>query len=98
MTRLVYDDAVNDDVRRITAHLLEHDAAQIEQRVADIFDALWLLTEHPLIGRPVADDRRDLVIGRDARGYVARYRFDPIEDVVHVLALRSQRESGFVDR
>jgi hypothetical protein len=39
----------------------------------------------------------ELVTGRDERGYVARYRFDAIADIVHVLALRAQRESGFHD-
>ncbi|MCA0240382.1 MAG: type II toxin-antitoxin system RelE/ParE family toxin [Proteobacteria bacterium] len=63
----------------------------------EVFDALDLLQRHPLIGRPAGGDRRELVIGRGTRGYVARYRFDEAADIVHVLALRTQREAGFSD-
>jgi hypothetical protein len=38
---------------------------------------------------------RELVIGRDARGYVALYRYAPEIDTVFVLAIRSQREAGY---
>jgi hypothetical protein len=37
------------------------------------------------------------VIGKGSRGYVARYRYDPVNDEVRVAALRSQREAGFRD-
>ena len=39
--------------------------------------------------------QRELLIGRHSRAYVALYRFVPDIDTVVVLALRSQRESGF---
>ena len=97
MTRLVYHERVGDDVQRIVLHLLAHDGQRVDERVAEIMSALSLLTQHPLIGRPAGSGLRELVIGRDARGYVARYRFDPVVDIVHVLALRAQRESGFED-
>ncbi|MFT3817768.1 MAG: type II toxin-antitoxin system RelE/ParE family toxin [Rubrivivax sp.] len=97
MTRLVYADAFNDDIERIVRHLLAHDADHVEERLAAIIAALEMLIEHPLIGRPTAQDLRELVIGRGTRGYVARYRFDERADTVHVLALRAQREAGFSD-
>ena len=31
-------------------------------------------------------------------GHAARYRYDAVEDTVVVIALRAQREAGFVDR
>lgn len=95
MTRLVLATALADDIERITLHMLAHDVANIDERIDEIYGALALLREHPLIGRPGAQDRRELVIGRDTRGYVARYRYDPLEDTVIVLALRAQRELGF---
>lgn len=98
MTRLVLAAELAGDVERIVEHLLAHDAERIDERVAEIFGALAILRDHPLIGRPAARGRRELVIGRDARGYVARYQYQAVEDVVIVLALRSQREAGFVDR
>lgn len=98
MTRLVLATELADDVERITANLLAHDAERVEERIVEIFDALAILQEHPAIGRPAPQGRRELVMGRDARGDVARYQYDAIDEVVFVLALRAQREAGFVDR
>lgn len=48
--------------------------------------------------RPVANAKRELVIGRRSHGYVALYRFVSEIDTVFVLAIRSQREAGYFDR
>jgi hypothetical protein len=53
------------------------------------------LERHPLIGCRVEAGQREPVIGRGARGCVARHAYDPLDDVVAVTALRSQREAGF---
>ena len=39
--------------------------------------------------------KRELVIGRGTRGYVALYRYVPALDTVFVLAVQAQREAGF---
>ena len=39
--------------------------------------------------------KRELVIGRGSRGYLALYRYVAEIDTVFVLALRSQRETGY---
>jgi len=49
----------------------------------------------PLIGRPVAGGKRELIIGKGNRGYAALYRYLAGIETVFVLALRAQRESGF---
>jgi toxin ParE1/3/4 len=67
-------------------------------RLDRIVDALNILVQHPRIGRPAPQGRRELVIGRDAQGDVARYRYGELDDLVVVVALRSQREAGFVGR
>ena len=95
MTRLVLATRLADDLDRIAAHLLEHDASDVEARLVEIIEALQVLTRHPLIGRKVKQGRRELVIGRGARGYLALYAYDALEDVVVVAALRAQREEGF---
>lgn len=97
MTRLSLSEQVGQDLERITRHLLQHEAEDVPGRVAQILDALQLLRHHPLIGRPVGDGLRELVIGRGERGYVARYRYDRAADEVRVAALRGQREGGFRD-
>ena len=95
MTRLVLATRLADDLDRIAAHLLDHEASDIEARLAEIIEALQVLTRHPLIGRKVKLGRRDLVIGRGARSYLALYAYGALDDVVIVAALRAQREAGF---
>ena len=56
---------------------------------------MQVLEHSPLIGRPVKGGKRELVIGRGSRGYVALYRFVAAIDTVFVLAVRGQRESGY---
>ena len=98
MTLLSISGRVEQDLARITRHLLAHEVEDVGARLEEILDALQLLRRHPLIGRPVRDGLRELVIGRGPRGYVARYRYDPAADEVRVAAPRAQREAGFEDR
>ena len=51
---------------------------------------------HPLIGRRVHGDIRELFISFGRTGYIALYRFVVPQDDARVLALRHQREIGFV--
>jgi plasmid stabilization system protein ParE len=95
MTRLRLAARIEHDVERIAEHLRQHEVADIGARIDDMLVALQLLVIHPLIGRPVADGLRQLVIGKGSHGYVARYRYDTVKDEVRVAALRSQREGGF---
>ncbi len=63
---------------------------------AAIRSAVENLASHPLIGRRVEGDLRELVISYGATGYIALYRFDIQRDQVRVLALRQQREIGYL--
>jgi plasmid stabilization system protein ParE len=54
------------------------------------------LAAHPLVGRRVEGDLRELVISCGATGYIALYRFVVQRDEVRVLALRHQREIGWL--
>jgi len=64
--------------------------------VAEIQSAVEALAAHPLVGRRVEGDLRELVISFGALGYVALYRFVVQRDEVRVLALRHQREIGYL--
>lgn len=86
------------EIERIVQHLVAHEVDDVEGRLGEIFDALELLIRHPLIGRPVAGGRRELAIGQGSHGYVARYRYDRLDDEIVVMALRAQREVGFEER
>lgn len=63
---------------------------------APIHSAVENLASHPLIGRRVEGDLRELVISYGMTGYIALYRFDIQRDQVRVLALRHQREIGYL--
>lgn len=59
--------------------------------VEAIRTSIEMLAAHPLIGRVVRDDLRELVISFGRTGYVALYRYVPARREVRVLALRHQR-------
>lgn len=98
MASLRYSDELGEDVERIVEHLLAHEVERVDERLGEIFEAMAVLTRHPMIGRPAGDIHRELIIGKGGRGYVALYRYDELDDVVVVVALRGQREAGFEDR
>ncbi len=66
------------------------------RQIETIEEAIQVLARHPLIGRKVAEGRRELVISRGKTGYIALYRWWDDLDVVLVLAIRHQREAGYV--
>ncbi|MBI5330256.1 MAG: type II toxin-antitoxin system RelE/ParE family toxin [Betaproteobacteria bacterium] len=95
MARVELAPEVAEDFERILDHLIRHEASAIPGRIHGLIQALDILQEHPLIGRPARNDKRELVIGRGARGYVALYRYLPEVDTVFVLAIKGQREAGY---
>jgi toxin ParE1/3/4 len=95
MSRVEIAPEVGDDFERIFDHLAQYDADNPAARMRDIIEAFNVLESNPLIGRPAPGDKRELIIGRRSRGYVALYRYVPELDSVFILALRSQREAGY---
>jgi plasmid stabilization system protein ParE len=95
VTTVRYAKRLADDVARIVEHLIDHEVSGVGERIDEVFEALRVLERHPLIGRKARRGRRELVIGRGSRGYVALYRYDEVDDAVEVLALRGQKEAGF---
>lgn len=96
MTRIELAPEVGEDLERILDHLLQHEVAHAAARLREIIAAIGVLETNPLIGRPAGNDKRELVIGRGSHGYVALYRHVASIGVVFVLAVRGQREAGFV--
>lgn len=95
MARIELAPEVLDDFDRFFDHIAQYDPGSAPEHIAGIVEALQILTHSPHIGRPVQGGMRELVIGRASRGYVALYHHVAALDTVFVLALRSQRESGF---
>ena len=95
MTRIRLAPGVIDDLDRIVEHLELHEACDVHERTGQIISAFDVLSDNPLIGRPTGDDKRELLIGRGTRGYVALYRYIPLVDTALILAVRAQREAGY---
>ena len=95
MPRIELAPEVLADFDRFIDHLEEHGVDDAQQRIGAFIEAIDILASSPGVGRLAKGGLRELVIGRASRGYVALYRFVPAIDTVFVLAVRSQRESGY---
>lgn len=96
MARLIYSSRSFNDLDRLTDFLIDTDPVAASETVELITEAVTILKRHPLIGRPVDDNIRELVISRGKTGYIALYSYEEEHDTVLILAIRHQRESGFV--
>jgi plasmid stabilization system protein ParE len=80
------------DLERLATFLRDTDPRAAAETIPLILDALKILASHPLIGRPIGVNRRELVIFRGRTGYLAQYSFRLAADEVVILAIRHQRE------
>ena len=95
MSRIILAPELRADFDRIFDFLFEHAPDYATRRIEAIIEAIDILESSPLIGRPVALGQRELIISTGAGGYLALYRYDPAQDTVFVLAVRSQRERDY---
>jgi len=85
------------DLERLAEFLLEQAPELAPAVLSRVTDAIEILADHPLVGRRVDGELRELVILRGASGYLALYRFDPVRDIARILRIRHQREVGYRD-
>lgn len=83
------------DLQRAFTFLAEHDPDAGDGTATAIRSAVEMLERHPLVGRIVSGELRELVISYGRTGYLALYRFVPHRDEVRVLAIRHQRELDY---
>ena len=95
MARIELALEVVDDLDRVLNHMTQHDAVDTAKRIEETVEAIQVLAHSPQIGRRVKDGKRELIIGKGARGYVAFYRYLAEVETVFMLAIRAQREAGF---
>jgi toxin ParE1/3/4 len=91
MARVELAPEVGEDFERILDFQVQNDAANAAEPIVEIMRAIDVLAYNPMIGRLVSNGKRELVIGRKGRGFVALYRYVEEIDAVFVLAVRSQR-------
>ena len=95
MAQLIYSQRTLADLERLTDFLLETEPVAALDTTELIMEAVRILGNHPLVGRPAEHDMRELVISRGRTGYVALYSYEDEHDTVLVLAVRHQREAGY---
>jgi len=95
MSGVFLSQAAFDDLLRLEEFLVESDDPMAGELLDFILDALQVLTHQPGIGRPIGGGLRELIISRRRSGYLARYEFDDVRDLVLVARIRHQRESGY---
>lgn len=96
MARIIYSLRALAALERLADFLQEENPIEAAKTIALITEAVQILENHPLIGRPIEQGLKELVISRGKSGYVALYSFEPLQDTILVLAVRHQRESGYI--
>lgn len=92
---MIYSGNALSDLDRLVDFLLEADTGAALETFEVIEEAVNVLRNHPMIGRPVEHGLRELVISRGRTGYVALHSYVPETDTILILALRHQREAGY---
>ena len=95
MAAVVYSARALDHLDRTFEFLAQTDPSAALNSATAIQSAVSTLAAHPLIGRRIEGEIRELVISFGKSGYLALYRFIPHLDVVRVLAIRHQRELDY---
>lgn len=95
MARLSYARRALADLDRLAGFLIENDPAAALETVDLIIEAVRTLENHPLIGTSIEQGLRALVISRGRSGYLALYSYESELDLVQILSIRHQRESGY---
>lgn len=95
MAAVVYSARALAHLERAFEFLAGSDPRAALKAATGIQSAVSTLAAHPLLGRRVEGEIRELVISFGKSGYVALYRFLPHLDVVRVLAIRHQRELDY---
>ncbi|HEX6397555.1 MAG TPA: type II toxin-antitoxin system RelE/ParE family toxin [Steroidobacteraceae bacterium] len=96
MAQIVYSARAIENLEYAFEFLTAEDPTAVAAAAEAIESAVDTLAAHPLLGRRVEEDLRELVISFGATGYIALYRFVVQDDTVRVLALRHQREIGYL--
>ena len=95
MAEVVYSRHAFADLERLADFLIK-DAPQAAVTAIDVVrDGIEILERHPFVGRPCEEGLRELLISYGKSGYVALYSYEQSQDVVLVLAIRHQRETGY---
>jgi addiction module RelE/StbE family toxin len=92
---VVYSKRALDHIERAFQFLHDENPDAARSAATAIQSAVDNLAAHPLVGRRLEGELRELIISYGHSGYVALYRFVIAKDEVRILAIRHQREIGY---
>jgi plasmid stabilization system protein ParE len=95
VAQVVYAAQALKDIDRLARFAGSVDASFAERTAELVEQAVAILEQHLLIGRPAEEDMKELLISRGRTGYVALYYHDAGTDTVIISAIRHQREMGY---
>lgn len=96
MATVVYSRRALEHIERAFTFLRDKNPDAAQNAVAAIQSAVDNLAAHPLVGRRLEGELRELIISYGHSGYVSLYRFVVSTDEVRILAIRHQREIGYI--
>lgn len=95
MAQVIFSAEALEDLERLAEFLVEKAPEAAADTLDHALDAAGILAGHPLVGRRVEGELRELVVSRGHSGYVGVYVYDAASDVVRILRIRHQREAGY---
>jgi plasmid stabilization system protein ParE len=96
VAQVVYSARSLENIERAFQFLIKENPTAAAGALIAIQSAVDHLAAHPLIGRRVEGELRELIISYGQTGYLALYRFVIFQDEVRILAIRHQRELGYL--
>ena len=97
MPQVIFAPGAIRNLQRIRDFLHQKNPIAAQRAAMTIIQSVQVLGQQPQIGRPIEDmpdAYREWVIEFGDSGYVARYRLD--DETIVILAVRHQREAGFI--
>ena len=96
MAQVVYSAGPLAQLERAFELLRTSNTPVVERAVRAIVSAIENLANHPLTGRRIDGEIRELIISFGESGFLALYEFVVPRDEVRVLAIARQRELGYL--
>lgn len=93
MARVEWTQQALDDLDHICSHLTQHNLSNASRKTMEIFNAVKILEQHPLLGHTAQQGRRELVVGNRRRPYKVRYRYLPDIGIVFIISVRSHKQA-----
>ncbi|MFO0336485.1 MAG: type II toxin-antitoxin system RelE/ParE family toxin [Pseudomonadota bacterium] len=97
MARVVLTDRALRDLERLFDFVAGRDPGLAAARLASMRAAFAVLQDHPRLGRPAEDGRRELGLARGRDACAAKYRWRQDDHVVLISAFRHRARAGLND-